>query len=274
MSRLSRSRFITSSVAICLCLTLTGPGCGKSEKRDEATASQESASTKPVPERIRVSFEGDPGFWVPLATLDRFDSFNRMLPAEMRSAATWASLELTMADGTVEVVNTPQKRFGEVGYQLRAAEPGMDLVAFDKETKEVKAKWGPLAKLHVTPTEAANFKPKPLAIVIDGKIFELNTVKLASLPIANEPNKNKPAWKLASAVASLSPGCVLSALSVSTGETSTEVESEYLPQAYLRANRRGVWIVSLIADDGTPLRERVFDVTGMDVGCRRQDKNK
>lgn len=251
-----------------LSLTAWGAGCGKGG--DKLPATPPPAPVPAPPEIIKLSFEDDPGFLVPLEAARRFGSFNRMLPGELRDAATWASIELTMADGTSQIVVAPRARFGQAGYDLRAASPGMKLVVFDEQSQAIKASFGPLAKLHVTPTAAvaAASRPRPFPIVIDGKGLVIDADQLASQPTVTEPSKHQAAWALSAIVEKLSPACDLQALVITTAEASLTVQPDQAGHGYLRFNKKGVWLFSMgapaRAQDPTLLR----DVTRIEATCK------
>lgn len=56
-------------------------------------------------------------FHVPLTEMDAFESFNQVLPGQMREASTWVSLELTMADGTEIMLQAPSKLTANDSYR-------------------------------------------------------------------------------------------------------------------------------------------------------------
>jgi len=255
-----------------LSLTVLGAGCSgcrdQKPAADQPPAQTRVAATVAVPpEVIHLSFDDDPGFEVPLAAADRFGSFNRLLPPELREAGSWASLELSLADGTVQIVESPSTRFGNAGYDLRAAQPGMKLVVFDEASQSVKANFGPLAKIHVTPTAAASSRPKPFPIVIDGKQLVVDADQLASQPMVTEPSKHKDAWSMPAIVERLSPGCGLQGLSIVADKESLAVTAAQVQYGYLRFNRMGVWMFSLAEAGHLEHSKQLRGVARMAVTC-------
>ncbi|MBS1118819.1 MAG: hypothetical protein H6Q90_1047 [Deltaproteobacteria bacterium] len=261
-----------------LSLTALGFGCSSGRDKQEPAkqaakpAAMDAAPAVAPPEVIHLSFEDDPGFLVPLAAADRFGSFNRLLPGELREAATWASIELTLADGTIQKLESPRSRFGEAGYDLRAAEPGMKLVVFDERSQAIKASFGPLAKIHVTPTAAASSRPKPFPIVIDGKQLVVDADQLASQPTVPEPSKQRPAWSLPTIVHQLAPGCALQGPVIVTAEESLTVPSGRANEGYLRFNQRGSWMFSLGQPGNMAGAKLLRGVTRIELSCRAHAK--
>lgn len=246
-------------------------GC-KTSKNDSDEKPQgaptKAAPAAAIPNVVHVSLPGNPGFKVPLKAIERFESFNRMLPSEFFSASTWASIELTLADGTSLTIESPKEQFGEADYQLRASHPGIELRVTDKESQSEKARWGPLARIVVKPFEAAIPKAKPVPVTVDGNVSLVGLKQLAAVPTVLEPRKQRPAWTLPSVVSLLAAKCEVTALSVTSGDETLSVEPSQASKAFLRPNRKGVWMFSLEGSDGSTDRKRVRGVTGIDVRCK------
>jgi hypothetical protein len=248
-------------------------GC-KTSKKDSEDKQQAPTKVAPtnaaaasIPNAVHVSLPGNPGFNVPLKAIERFESFNRMLPSEFFSSSTWASLDLTLADGTSLSIESPKEQFGEADYQLRASNPGIELRVTDKRSQSEKARWGPLARIVVTPHKAAIPTAKPLPITVDGKESLVALEQLQAIPTVPEPRKQRPAWTLPSVVSLVAATCDVTALSISSGDETLRVEPGQASRAFLRPNRKGVWMFSLEGSDGSTDRKRVRGVTGMDVRC-------
>ena len=261
--------------ALTLAATQFLGGC-KTSKNDSdekpqvapTNTSPANAPTAEIPNDVHVSLPGNPGFKVPLKAIERFESFNRMLPSEFFSASTWASIELTLADGTSLSIESPKDQFGEADYQLRPANPGIELRVTDKESQSEKARWGPLARIVVKPYEAAIPKAKPFPVTVDGNAILVGLEQLEAIPTVPEPRKQRPAWTMPSIVSLLAAKCEVTALSVTSGDDTLSVEPGQASKAFLRPNRKGVWMFSLEGSDGSTDRKRVRGVTGIDVRCK------
>lgn len=276
--RISLQSAIISHVGLTglsLSLAMSGVGCGKDgdkKKPEQAAAAKtlEVANTVVPPDVIHLSFLDDPGFRVPLKAMSKFESLNRLLPLEMRSAGAWASLELTMADGSERVLEAPREVYGEAEYDLRAAaagKPGMVLVVLDKQSQVVRARFGPLAKIHVTPTEDSIPKPQPFPISFNGKESIVTPDQLSLVPTVAAPVNERDAWILTTVIKGLRPHCKVVGASVSSATESLEVSAAQLNDGYLRYNRRGLLMFSLVKAENIAGRKRIRDVVRVDVDC-------
>jgi hypothetical protein len=118
-------------------------------------------------------------------------------------------------------------------------QPGMKLVVFAKESQAMKASYGPLAGIHVTPTEAANSEPKPFPIVVDGETLAVDPAKLALLKTVLEPRKSRDAWTLPAVIKSVRPASAMASLLVVNAKESFAVMPAESENAFLRFNRKG-----------------------------------